>query len=32
MKGITFGNLHSWRGLHMIMANKTIGPPCPESQ
>lgn len=30
MKGITIGNLHTWRDLKLILASKTIGTPSPK--
>ena len=32
MKGIVFGNLHSYRDLNMILTNKTIGTPAPKTE
>lgn len=32
MKGITFGEYHSYRDLHLILAEKTIGTPAPKTE
>ena len=32
MKGITFGNLHSYRDLNLILAEKVIGTPSPKTE
>ena len=32
MKGVTFGNLHSYRDLHLILAEKIIGTPSPKTE
>lgn len=32
MKGITFGNLHSYRDLNLILAEKVIGAPTPKTE
>ena len=32
MKGITFGEYHSYRDLHLILAEKTIGTPSPKTE
>lgn len=31
MKGIAFGNLHTYRDLNMILTHKTIGTPSPKT-
>ena len=32
MKGVTFGNLHSYRDLNLILAEKVIGTPSPKTE
>lgn len=32
MKGIMFGNIHSWRDFQLILAAKTIGTPSPKTE
>lgn len=32
MKGVTFGNLHSYRDLNLILAEKIISPPSPKTE
>ena len=32
MKGIMFGNYHSWRDFNLILATKTIGTPSPKTE
>lgn len=32
MKGVTFGNLHSYSDLHLILAEKIISPPSPKTE
>ena len=32
MKGIKFGNHHSWNDFQLILASKTIGTPSPKTE